>query len=162
MGGHFVQGHVDTVAKIVSITEDENSLVFRLRPRPVEEEDKKGEGAAGKGSVLKYIVEKGYVALDGASLTITKVKDPQKLKEGEKSEGEEDGWFEIMMIAYTRDRVVMGNKRVGDDVNIELDMVGKYVEKSVRGYLEDLNLKADEGGSGIIGSTLSVAGYISC
>ena len=109
MGGHFVQGHVDTIAKILSTTPDGNSLVFRLEPREKE--------------VLRYIVEKGYVTLDGASLTITKVDDAE-------------GWWEVMLIAYTQERVVMAGKKVGEEVNVEVDMVGKYVEKSVKGYFE--------------------------
>ena len=109
MGGHFVQGHVDTIATIVSITPDGNSLVFRLQPREKE--------------VLRYIVEKGYVTLDGASLTITKVDDGE-------------GWWEVMLIAYTQERVVMAGKKARQLVNVEVDMVGKYVEKSVKGYFE--------------------------
>ncbi|KAM0706399.1 hypothetical protein Q7P35_005725 [Cladosporium inversicolor] len=109
MGGHLVQGHVDTIAEIVETRQDGNAITFRLKPR-----DK---------FVLRYIVEKGYVCLDGASLTITAVND-------------EEGWWEIMMIAYTQEKVVMGNKRKGDDVNIEVDQVGKYVEKSVAAYFE--------------------------
>jgi riboflavin synthase len=110
MGGHFVQGHVDTIATILSVVPDGNSLVFRLQPR--------------EEAVLRYIVEKGYVTLDGASLTVTKVDDVE-------------GWFEIMLIAYTQEKVVTAKKRAGEDVNVEIDMVGKYVEKSVRGYFED-------------------------
>lgn len=112
MGGHFVQGHVDTIATIASVKEDGNALTFRLSPR-----DK---------SVLRYIVEKGYVTLDGASLTVTKVVDGAQ------------GWWEVMLIAYTQEKVVMGAKREGEDVNVEVDMVGKYVEKSVQGYFEGL------------------------
>ncbi|MCJ1361040.1 Riboflavin synthase alpha chain [Acarospora aff. strigata] len=110
MGGHFVQGHVDTIATILSVTPDGNSLVFRLQPR-----DK---------SVLRYIVEKGYVTLDGASLTVTQVQDGS------------EGWWEVMLIAYTQERVVMAAKKKGELVNVEVDMIGKYVEKSVQGYLE--------------------------
>lgn len=108
MGGHFVQGHVDTVATIVSATPDANALVLRLRPRET--------------SVLRYIVEKGYVTLDGASLTVTKVVDG------------EEGYFEIMLIAYTQEKIVTASKKPGDGVNVEIDIVGKYVEKSVEGY----------------------------
>ncbi|KAL5694478.1 hypothetical protein EMGR_002934 [Emarellia grisea] len=108
MGGHFVQGHVDTVAKILSVTPDQNSLVFRLQPRDQ--------------SVMRYIVEKGYVTLDGASLTVTKVVDGP------------DGYFEIMLIAYTQEKIVTAAKKPGDYVNVEIDIVGKYVEKSVQGY----------------------------
>ncbi|KIX99862.1 uncharacterized protein Z520_04498 [Fonsecaea multimorphosa CBS 102226] len=110
MGGHFVQGHVDTVARIVSVTPDGNALTFRLAPRDA--------------AVLRYIVEKGYVTLDGASLTVTRVDDAQ-------------GWFEVMLIAYTQERVVMAAKSSGDEVNVEIDIVGKLVEKSVVGYLEE-------------------------
>ncbi|KAK5011002.1 hypothetical protein LTR28_006411 [Elasticomyces elasticus] len=111
MGGHFVQGHVDTIATVAKTTPDGNAITFRLQPR-----DK---------SVLRYIVEKGYVTLDGASLTVTAVQDGP------------DGWWEVMLIAYTQERVVMGGKKQGDDVNVEVDMVGKYVEKSVQGYFEE-------------------------
>jgi riboflavin synthase len=109
MGGHFVQGHVDTIASIVSVTPDGNALTFRLQPREKE--------------VMRYIVEKGYITLDGASLTITNVND-------------EEGWFEVMLIAYTQERVVMAAKKAGEDVNVEIDIVGKLVEKSVVGYFE--------------------------
>lgn len=113
MGGHFVQGHVDTVATIVSITPDGNALTFRLKPRDE--------------SVLRYIVEKGYVALDGASLTITKVVDANR---------DDGGWWEVMLIPFTQEKVVMGKKSVGEQVNVEVDMAGKYVEKGVIAYLE--------------------------
>lgn len=108
MGGHFVQGHVDTVAKILKVEPDGNALTFRFEPR-----DK---------SVLRYIVEKGYVTLDGASLTVTKVDDT-------------DGWWEVMLISYTQEKVVTASKKPGEDVNVEVDQIGKYVEKAVEGYL---------------------------
>lgn len=95
------------------MTPDGNALTFRLRPRQHE----------GSESVLRYIVEKGYVTLDGASLTITRVNDVE-------------GWFEIMLISYTQERIVTASKKEGDEVNVEVDQVGKYVEKSVVGYLE--------------------------
>lgn len=110
MGGHFVQGHVDTIATILETRQDGNAITFRLQPR-----DK---------SVLRYIVEKGYITLDGASLTITAVDD-------------DSAWWEVMLIAYTQEKVIMGKKKKGDDVNVEVDMVGKYVEKSVAGYFEN-------------------------
>lgn len=109
MGGHFVQGHVDTVATIEAKTPDGNAVTFRLQPRDRD--------------VLKYIVEKGYVTLDGASLTITQVNDTE-------------GWFEIMLISYTQERVVMASKPVGASVNVEVDMLGKYTAKSVESYFE--------------------------
>ena len=73
MGGHFVQGHVDTIATIESVTPDGNALTFRFKPRDT--------------SVLRYIVEKGYVTIDGASLTVTKVQDGP------------EGWWEVMLLS---------------------------------------------------------------
>jgi riboflavin synthase len=111
MGGHFVQGHVDTVATILSVSPDGNAKTFRFQPR-----DK---------SMLRYIVEKGFITVDGASLTVTKVQDGP------------DGFWEVMLIAYTQDRVVTAAKQPGDLINVEVDMVGKYVEKNVAAYFED-------------------------
>lgn len=109
MGGHFVQGHVDTVAAILSVSPDGEALTFRFRPRDT--------------AILRYVVEKGYVTLDGASLTVTKVND-------------HESWFEVMLIAYTQEKVVTAAKGEGEDVNLEVDMVGKYVGKSVAAYFE--------------------------
>jgi riboflavin synthase len=105
MGGHFVQGHVDTVATVTKVTPDGNALTFRFSPR-----DKK---------ILRYVIEKGFIAIDGASLTVTAVQDGP------------EGWWEVMLIAYTQERIVTAAKREGDEVNVEVDMVGKYVEKNV-------------------------------
>ncbi|KAI0851462.1 Lumazine-binding protein [Daldinia vernicosa] len=108
MGGHFVQGHVDTTADVVSVTPDGNALTVRLAPRSLE--------------ALRYVVHKGYVALDGTSLTVTRVDDAE-------------GWFEVMLIAYTQEKVVLARKAAGDSVNLEVDVLAKYAEKSMAGYL---------------------------
>ncbi|KAI9503699.1 Riboflavin synthase alpha chain [Coemansia spiralis] len=101
-GGHFVQGHVDTTARIIEITPDENSVWFKLRV-----DDK---------SIMRYIIPKGFIAIDGTSLTVCDVNDAEY-------------WFTIMMVAYTQSHVVLPRKKVGDAVNVEVDMLGKYVEK---------------------------------
>lgn len=101
MGGHFVQGHVDTVAEIVSVVPDGNALTFRFRPRERE--------------VLRYVVEKGFVTIDGASLTVTRVNE---------EDGSEGGWWEVMLIAYTQERVVTAGKKAGEEVNVEVDQIG--------------------------------------
>ncbi|KAI5120797.1 hypothetical protein M0805_002424 [Coniferiporia weirii] len=108
-GGHFVQAHVDTTATIISRTPDGDSvrLIFELAPPTPE-----------IPSVLQYIIPKGYVAIDGASLTITQVDDSTRT-------------FGVMLIQHTQERITLGTKQVGEQVNIEVDMVGKYVEKSV-------------------------------
>jgi riboflavin synthase len=106
MGGHIVQGHVDTTATIQKMAPDGEALTLRFEPRD-------------KG-VLKYIVEKGFVAIDGASLTVTAVGET---------------WWEVMLIEYTQSRIVTASKKIGDAVNVEVDMVGKYVEKSIEAWV---------------------------
>jgi riboflavin synthase len=108
MGGHFVQGHVDTTAEILSITPDGNALTLRFQPK-----DK---------ALLRYIVYKGFIAIDGTSLTVTKVDDVEC-------------WWEVMLIAYTQEKVILSQKKQGQTVNIEVDMMAKYAEKSLAGLL---------------------------
>jgi len=111
-GGHFVQGHVDTTARILTKTPDGSAVSIRFQP-------------ADPG-VLVYVVEKGYIALDGTSLTITAVDDVHK-------------WFEVMLVAYTQEKVIIMKKEVGESVNVEVDIVGKYIEKQAKAHLgEDL------------------------
>lgn len=94
------------------------------------------------------------MGLDGASLTVTRVCDglgDTQFEAGTGRAGEESGkggWFEVMLIAYTQERVVMGVKGVGEVVNVEVDMVGKYVEKSLRGYFEGLEKSHADDGNG--------------
>ncbi|KAI1175103.1 riboflavin synthase [Nemania sp. FL0916] len=116
MGGHFVQGHVDATCSISSITADGNALTFRFQPLATTD-------SADKTAVMRYIVHKGFIALDGTSLTITKVNDVER-------------WWEVMLIVYTQEKVVLADKKVGDTVNVEVDVLAKYAEKSLRGYLE--------------------------
>ncbi|KAJ2807939.1 Riboflavin synthase alpha chain [Coemansia guatemalensis] len=101
-GGHFVQGHIDATAEIIEITPEENSIWYKLR--------------VSDPGLLHSIIPKGFIAVDGTSLTVCDVND-------------EERWFTIMMIAYTQTHVVMPTKSVGSLVNIEVDMLGKYVEK---------------------------------
>lgn len=104
-----VQAHVDTTAVIVDKTPDGDSLrlLFQL-PEPTSD----------RPSLLPYLIPKGYVAIDGTSLTITTVDDTRRM-------------FGIMLIKHTQEKITLAKKRVGSTVNIEVDMVGKYVEKSV-------------------------------
>lgn len=107
MGAH--QGHVDTTATIVSKIPDGNALTIRFSP--------------ADRAVLVYVVEKGYITLDGASLTVVAVDDAE-------------GWFEVMLVAYTQEKIVIPGKKVGESVNVEVDMAGKYIEKQVKAHLE--------------------------
>ncbi|AGO14096.1 AaceriAGR241Wp [[Ashbya] aceris (nom. inval.)] len=106
-GGHYVQGHVDTVASIVSREQLGNSIVFKFKLRDQE--------------YSKYIVEKGFVAVDGVSLTVSKT--------------DADGSFYIAMIAHTQACVAIPLKPDGALVNIETDVNGKIVEKQLEQYL---------------------------
>ncbi|KII94266.1 hypothetical protein PLICRDRAFT_153770 [Plicaturopsis crispa FD-325 SS-3] len=108
-GGHFVQAHVDSTAVIVdrSVDGDSVRLLFQL-PEPT----------STRPSLLPYLIPKGYVTIDGASLTLTSVDDAQRT-------------FGVMLIQHTQEKITLPRKPIGAKVNIEVDMVGKYVEKSV-------------------------------
>ncbi|KAG8744649.1 Riboflavin synthase alpha chain [Ceratobasidium sp. 414] len=108
-----VQGHVDDAVTILTRTPDANSLrlTFQL-PEP----------SSTRPSLLPYLITKGYVTLDGASLTLTHVDDANRT-------------FGVMLIAHTREKITLADKPVGARVNVEVDMVGKYVERAVLGAL---------------------------
>ncbi|KAI9033949.1 alpha subunit of riboflavin synthase [Phycomyces nitens] len=110
-GGHMVQGHVDTTVKIVSITPEGNSLWFKFQV-PLDHKD-----------TMRYIIPKGFITLDGTSLTVCDVDDTERT-------------FTIMMIAHTQLHVIMPLKKVGDEVNVEVDMLAKYALKSLEGAIK--------------------------
>ena len=114
VGGHFVLGHVDGTARILSRTQKSGSLILAV------EMDEK---------LARYIVEKGSVAIDGVSLTVNKL---------------EKGRFYVNMIPHTAAVTALEAKKEGDWVNIETDVLGKYVEKLLqtprgidKGFLEE-------------------------
>lgn len=109
-GGHFVQGHVDTTATITNVRPDGNALWFDFTLHSKD------------AQLMTMIVPKGYVTLDGTSLTVTETR-PRELG------------FSIMLIAYSQQRVILTKKKAGDTVNVEVDMLGKYVERVVEGAL---------------------------
>jgi riboflavin synthase len=101
MGGHFVQGHVDGTGEIIETEVEGDSLWFKVKTSP---------------ELLKYIVPKGFIAVDGTSLTVGRVFD-------------EIHCFNFMMVEYTQQKVVIPLKKVGQKVNLEVDILGKYVER---------------------------------
>lgn len=109
LGGHVVQGHVDTIATITRKAADGNSIAFTFQLR---EKDN-----------INYIVEKGFIAVDGTSLTVTDVNYAT-------------GEFSIMLVSYSQGKVILPAKDVGDTVNIEVDFTGKLVEKQIELTLE--------------------------
>lgn len=76
------------------------------------------EPTADRPSLMPYLIPKGYVGIDGASLTLTEVNDSERI-------------FGIMLIQHTQEKITLGKKAIGARVNVEVDMVGKYVAKSV-------------------------------
>lgn len=98
-GGHIVSGHIDGTGVITDIRRDGISVWYTI-----------GTTAA----VMRYIVEKGSVAIDGISLTVAKVTDSS---------------FSVSIIPHTAEQTVLSYRKIGDTVNLENDIIGKYVEK---------------------------------
>ena len=108
LGGHLVQGHVDATAVIISRTPAEHWDQVRIGlPR----------------SISRYVVEKGSIAVDGISLTVSALSPP----------GAEAGWFEVCLIPETLKRTTLGTSSPGDTVNLEVDVIAKYVERLLSG-----------------------------
>ena len=103
LGGHIVAGHVDAVGRIAERREFGPGLYLRIEaPR----------------EILKYVVEKGSIAVDGISLTVNRV---------------DDGSFAVALIPHTLEQTGIGDKPAGAPVNLEVDILGKYVEKLLAG-----------------------------
>ncbi|MDP4094610.1 MAG: riboflavin synthase [Bacillota bacterium] len=111
LGGHLVNGHIDGTGTIISTQQEDNALWLTIETSP---------------EILRYIILKGSVALDGTSLTIA---DADKKS------------FKVSLIPMTRELTVLGIKNAGDSVNIECDVIGKYVEKLVEGKEDPINKK---------------------
>lgn len=99
LGGHIVAGHVDGTGRIVEKKTDENAVWITVAAAP---------------EVLRYIIEKGSVAIDGVSLTVAYV---------------DEHVFKVSVIPHTQEETVLTSRRPGDLVNLENDMIAKYVEK---------------------------------
>ena len=100
-GGHMVSGHIDGVGKIKSIQKDDNAIWYTI---------------TAENRILRYIIEKGSVAVDGISLTVAAVTASD---------------FSLSAIPHTVKHTILSHKKVGDSVNLENDLVGKYIEKLV-------------------------------
>ncbi len=106
MGGHFVQGHVDGTGVITAFRADRDALWVTVAADP---------------ALMRYVVTKGYVAIDGTSLTVVDVGPD---------------WFNVTLIDYTQGKIALPRKTVGDRVNLEVDILAKYVERLVAGRQE--------------------------
>jgi len=99
LGGHIVQGHVDATGRIAELRPDGDGLIVRFQAPP---------------SLMRYLVTKGFVAVNGISLTVVDVGPD---------------WFTVALVRYTRDHVALLDGGVGSAVNLEVDVLAKYVER---------------------------------
>ncbi|HEX6520593.1 MAG TPA: riboflavin synthase [Streptosporangiaceae bacterium] len=107
LGGHLVQGHVDATARIISRAPGERWDIVRI---------------SLPDEISRYVVEKGSIAVDGVSLTVSALSD----------DNANELWFEVSLIPETLKRTTMGGRQPGDAVNLEVDVIAKYVERLVR------------------------------
>jgi riboflavin synthase len=98
-GGHFVQGHVDDIGKVLSVTPEGSALLLQF---------------GAPQDIMKYVVEKGFIAVDGVSLTVV---------------GYDSNAFSVSLVGYTREHTTLGSFKPGDVVNLEVDIIAKYVER---------------------------------
>ena len=99
LGGHMVSGHIDGTGKIREMKREDNAVWITVETSP---------------KLLRYIIEKGSIAIDGVSLTVVTLDDQS---------------FKVSVIPHTGEETVLLHKQPGDAVNLECDMIGKYVEK---------------------------------
>ena len=116
LGGHMVSGHIDGTGKIVSVDKEEIATWITIE---------------AEENLLRYIIEKGSIAIDGISLTVAYVDNEV---------------FKVSIIPHTGEETTLLNKKIGDVVNLECDMVGKYVEKllGIQNKHESKNSKINE------------------
>ncbi len=110
LGGHLVQGHVDATATILSRTPAGHWDQVRI---------------SLPERISRYLVEKGSIAVDGISLTISALSSP----DDQGPPDDQEGWFEVCLIPETLKRTTLGTRKPGDTVNLEVDVIGKYVER---------------------------------
>jgi len=103
LGGHFVQGHVDAVGKVIAIAPEANAWIYTFD---------------APSRVARYLVPKGSVAVDGVSLTVARLRGRR---------------FEVAVIPHTARHTTLGERKPGDPVNLEADVMAKYVEKLLAG-----------------------------
>jgi len=99
LGGHLVQGHVDATGKVTSVMREGEAMLFRFE---------------APHEVMRYVVEKGFIAVDGVSLTV---------------EAKDASSFQVSVVDFTWKHTILGSRRVGDLVNLEVDIIAKYVEQ---------------------------------
>jgi riboflavin synthase len=111
LGGHLVQGHVDGTGRITGIAPEGGSTIFRFE---------------APNEIMHYLVEKGFIAVEGISLTIT---------------AKTAGYFQVAVIEYTRTHTNLDSHKIGDLVNLEVDIMAKYVEQYMQAQRSNLTIE---------------------
>jgi riboflavin synthase len=109
LGGHLMQGHVDATGMIISRSPSAHWDQVRI---------------SLPASIVRYVVHKGSIAVDGVSLTVSALGPPEA--------GTGDSWFEVSLIPETLKRTTLGTRQPGDTVNLEVDVIAKYVERLLK------------------------------
>jgi riboflavin synthase len=117
-GGHFVQGHIDGVGRVLSVTPQGEAFLLKFEALP---------------GIMRYVVEKGFIAVDGVSLTVVQCNSTS---------------FGVSIVRYTLESTTLGMRKKGDTVNLEVDIIAKYVER------------LREGGTGITKDFLAEHGFM--
>ena len=99
LGGHLVQGHIDATGRVASLNWEGAAMLIGCEAPP---------------EVTRYVVEKGFIAIDGISLTVV---------------ARDAGSFQVSIVDYTRKHTILGERKIGDLVNLEVDIIAKYVEQ---------------------------------
>jgi riboflavin synthase len=113
LGGHIVSGHIDGIGIVNSRIEEDNAVWLTVE---------------APEDILKYIIIKGSVSLDGTSLTVAYV---------------DEKYFKVSLIPLTVGVTTLGSRRIGDQINIECDVIGKYVEKLLNGNIQETQYNKD-------------------
>lgn len=111
-GGHIVSGHIDGTGKIINIKNDDNAIWYTI---------------SAKDKIMKYIIEKGSITIDGISLTVANLSESD---------------FSVSIIPHTQEETILKTKKIGDIVNLENDCIAKYVEKLLN-FKEKSEVKKD-------------------
>jgi riboflavin synthase len=114
LGGHLVLGHVEATGEIVEIRPEETARLVKISAPVV---------------IMPYVVNKGFIAVDGVSLTVV---------------SRDNLSFAVSLVSYTLEHTTLGNRRAGDMVNLESDIIAKYVEGLREGRRQDLTLEVLE------------------
>jgi len=102
IGGHLVQGHIDGTGKVISIEREGEASLMKFE---------------APADLMRYVVEKGFIAVDGTSLTVVE-KDVAS--------------FSVSIVGYTREHTILADRKINDTVNLEVDIIGKYVAEFMK------------------------------